>query len=94
MRTACKQNKAWQDKGYNPIRVSVNISPLQLRRWNFISLVKEILEDVELEPSYLELEITENYIMESTEENIEVLEQLYRWGVGLPWTILVRILFP
>ena len=83
LRTACKQNKAWQDKGYSPIRVSVNISPLQLRRWNFISLIKDILEEVELEPSYLELEITENYIMESTEENIKVLEQLYQMGVRI-----------
>lgn len=83
LRTACKQNKKWQDKGYNPIRVSVNISPLQLRRWNFISLVRDILEDVELDPSYLELEITENNIMESTENNIEALQQLYQMGVRI-----------
>ena len=83
LRTACRQNKLWQDKGYNPVRISVNISPLQLRRWNFIDLVQEVLEEVELDPSYLELEITESSLMESLEENIKVLDRLKQAGVRI-----------
>lgn len=83
LRTACKQNKEWQDKGYSPVRISVNISPFQLRRWNFINLVQEILEEVELDPSYLELEITESNLMESMEENIKILARLNQMGVRI-----------
>ena len=83
LRTACKQNKEWQDKGYKPIRVSVNISPIQLRQWDFVNLLERILEEVQLDPSYLELEITENSLMESMEENIEILDRLRQMGVRI-----------
>lgn len=83
LRTACRQNGRWQDKGYNPVRMSVNISPIQLRRRGFISLVEEILGEVELDPSYLELEITESSLMESMEENIGILRRLNQMGVRI-----------
>jgi len=83
LRTACEQNKQWQDKGYKPVRVSVNISPIQLRRWDFVNLLERILEEVQLDPSYLELEITENSLMESMEENIEILDRLRQMGVRI-----------
>ena len=83
LRTACEQNKQWQDRGFKPVRVSVNISPLQLRRWDFINLLERILEEVQLDPSYLELEITENSLMQSMEENIEILDRLRQMGVRI-----------
>lgn len=83
LRTACKQNKMWQDKGYKPIRVSVNISPIQLRQWDFVNLLERILEEVQLDPSYLELEITENSLMESMDDNIEILDRLRQMGVRI-----------
>lgn len=83
IRTACRQNKAWQDKGYDPICVSVNISALQLRRWDFVDLIREILEEVELDPSYLEIEITESKLMESLEDNISILNRLKGMGVRI-----------
>lgn len=83
LRTACRQNKEWQDKGYNPVRISVNISPLQLQRWNFINVIRRILEEIQLDPSYLELEITESNLMESIEENIPILERLRQMGVRI-----------
>lgn len=56
---ACKQNKRWQDLGYEPIYISVNVSALQMEEPGFIQFVKQTLKESRLEPKYLQLEITE-----------------------------------
>jgi EAL domain-containing protein (putative c-di-GMP-specific phosphodiesterase class I) len=66
LRTACKQNKLWQEAGYPPIRVAVNITTQQLNQYNLIDFVKEVLEETKLDPEYLELELTENSIVSNT----------------------------
>ena len=48
-----------------------------------MNLLERILEEVQLDPSYLELEITENSLMESMEENIEILDRLRQMGVRI-----------
>lgn len=58
---ACVQNKKWQDLGYDPIYVSVNVSALQLERVNFYNVVTNILEKSKMDPKYLKIEITETY---------------------------------
>ncbi|MCF6093969.1 EAL domain-containing protein [Microaerobacter geothermalis] len=83
MRTACKQNKKWQDMGYPPIRVSVNISPRQLQRDNLMEMVHNALKESGLQPHYLEIEITESDIMKNPEKNIEMLTQLKEMGVHI-----------
>jgi EAL domain-containing protein (putative c-di-GMP-specific phosphodiesterase class I) len=65
LRTACKQNKAWQDAGLPPIRVAVNVSNLQLKQANFVEIVDSILKETKLAPEYLEIELTENVIISS-----------------------------
>jgi diguanylate cyclase (GGDEF)-like protein len=67
LRTACKQHMAWQRAGLPPVRVAVNVSAYQLRQQNFIDTVKNILEETKIKPEYLELELTENVIISSTE---------------------------
>jgi len=60
MRTACRQNKAWQDAGLPPIVVSVNLSPRQFRQQELPDRVEAVLAETGLAPAYLELEITES----------------------------------
>ncbi len=60
LRRACEQNKHWQQKGFSPLRVSVNISVQQLKQPNLVEKIKEILTETDIEPKWLELELTES----------------------------------
>ncbi len=60
LRTACRQNRAWQDAGLPPISVSVNLSMRQFRQYDLVERVNRALQDTDLAPDYLELEITES----------------------------------
>lgn len=80
--TACQQNKKWQEAGFTPIRISVNLSARQLHV-NLIATIERILEETNLEPWWLELEITEGVLMNNVEEVISVLRQLQAKGVTI-----------
>ncbi|MCY6483022.1 bifunctional diguanylate cyclase/phosphodiesterase [Clostridium aestuarii] len=83
LKEACIQNKAWQDKGYNPIFISVNISVNQLKHTKFYHTVKEILEETKLNPKYLKLEITESGSMENFEEIKYILKKIKKLNVKI-----------
>ena len=83
MRTACAQNRAWQEMGLPPIRVSVNISARQFRQIELVQTVTRILEETGLDPAWLELEITESSIMYDIEAVIRILQELNAMGVRL-----------
>lgn len=83
MFTACAQNKAWQDAGYPPFSVSVNLSVRQFREQNLIELIPRILQETGLEPRYLELEITENLSMHHMEYVLSILQEIKRLGVKI-----------
>ena len=83
LREACRQNKEWQNKGYPPIVVSVNVSSTQFEQMDFVEMVSEILNDVGLDPKYLELEITETNAMDNVDENLIKMEKLKDMGVRL-----------
>jgi len=81
LRTGCAQNKAWQDAGLTPMRLSVNFSARQFQQPTFISDVAQILNDTNLDPRWLELELTESSIMKDPEEAIEKLHELKLMGI-------------
>ena len=81
MRAACLQNKAWQDAGLAPMRLSVNFSARQFQQPAFISTVAEILKETNLDPRWLELELTESSIMKEPEQAIEKLHELKLMGI-------------
>src|ERR1051326_7324545 len=58
MRTACAQSMSWQDAGLTPLRLSVNFSARQFQQPTFITDVAQILKDTNLDPRWLELELT------------------------------------
>ena len=83
LREACRQNKAWQDDGLPPARVSVNLSARQFQQRDIARLVMSVLEETGLEPQYLELELTESAIMRNAEEAVVMLNELHALGIGL-----------
>lgn len=79
--TACKQNKKWQEEGLPPLCVSVNLSSRQCREKNLFQMIKTILEKNQLEPQYLELELTESLAMSNPKEFISLLLKFKKLGV-------------
>ncbi|PEJ58854.1 hypothetical protein CN692_07365 [Bacillus sp. AFS002410] len=83
LRTACKQNKAWQDADLDPVKISVNISSKQFQSPNFVSDVLEILEETCYNAKYLELEITESIAMQDNKNVHEKIAQLKYLGIKI-----------
>lgn len=83
LREACRQAKAWQDAGMRPMIVAINISAVELRAVDFVTSVRAILADEGLEPCYLELELTETFLMEDSKSTVTVLQGLRAMGVHL-----------
>ncbi|WP_243374690.1 EAL domain-containing protein [Geotalea sp. SG265] len=82
MKTACAQNKAWQDEGHPPFNVTVNLSSKQFRRPDLVDRVRKVLEGTGLPPRFLELEITEGTAMRDIEYTIPSLKTLTGMEVG------------
>jgi len=83
LKEACRQNKQWQNKGYPPIIISVNVSVIQFEQTNFVDMVKEILKETGLEARYLELEITERIAMDRVDEKLLKMKELKNMGVRI-----------
>jgi diguanylate cyclase (GGDEF)-like protein/PAS domain S-box-containing protein len=83
LREACRQNKAWQDAGLPPARVSVNLSARQFQQRDIAQLVMSILEETGLAPEYLELELTESTIMRNAEAAVVMLNELHALGISI-----------
>ncbi|MGE5628135.1 MAG: EAL domain-containing protein [Solirubrobacterales bacterium] len=81
IKTACKQNRKWQKAGNTPVRIAVNVSANQLRNQNFVLQIKNILEEAELDPSFLEIEITESAAMNETDDTVKLLNDIRNLGV-------------
>lgn len=83
LNTACTQNKQWQNEGLPLIRMSINVSAQQFNELGFLETVRQALEKSQLEPKYVELELTENTILKKPEETLVILEALKKIGVSI-----------
>src|SRR5207249_2665059 len=63
LRTAWRQVKAWQEQGLPPTRIAVNVSLCQLVRGDLAQLVREVLDETGIDPSLLELELSERGVL-------------------------------
>jgi diguanylate cyclase (GGDEF)-like protein/PAS domain S-box-containing protein len=79
---ACEQNKRWQEAGNIKVPIAVNISVRQFQDDYFVDSVKKSLQQVGLDPQYLELEITES-IMQNFERSVVILNELKEIGVKI-----------
>ncbi|MEG3641069.1 putative bifunctional diguanylate cyclase/phosphodiesterase [Magnetococcus sp. PR-3] len=83
LRTACYQNKTWQDAGLPPLKVAVNLSSVQFSDPELVEEVNRSLAQSGLDPQWLDLEITESVAMEGAESTMAVLTQLRGTGASL-----------
>ena len=83
LRAACAQARAWQSAGVPPVSMTVNLSGRTLSEPGLADTVGQVLRATGLAPRFLELEITENVIMQNAQATVEMLAALNRMGVRL-----------
>ncbi|SMF84395.1 PAS domain S-box-containing protein/diguanylate cyclase (GGDEF) domain-containing protein [Azospirillum oryzae] len=86
LRQACLQIAEWQDRrepGSAPLFMSVNLSSHQLSDPNFVQVVREVLRETGVEPSWIKLELTESAVMDKAEQSIRLLRDLRALGIKL-----------
>jgi diguanylate cyclase (GGDEF)-like protein len=83
LRTACAQNRAWQDAHYPPLRVAVNFSPRQFQMLRLADMVEQVLAETGLDPCWLELEVTEGIMLQNMDNAVTTLHRLSELGVHL-----------
>lgn len=76
-----RQLSEWKQKGIHIKPIAVNLSPKQIRDKDFISYLEKLLAQYGIDPSYLEIEITENVFVENDENTIVFLQKLRNMGI-------------
>ncbi|VEF49421.1 PAS/PAC sensor-containing diguanylate cyclase/phosphodiesterase [Bacillus freudenreichii] len=79
--TVCRQNKEWEKAGLQIVPIAVNISAKRFMQKEFVKSIKRILNESQLEPGFLEIEITETSLMENEELAVEIINQLGDLGL-------------
>ncbi|HTF72687.1 MAG TPA: EAL domain-containing protein, partial [Edaphobacter sp.] len=83
LKTACLQAVAWQEEGLPPVRMAVNVSAQQFYRGDLVGAVREALRETQLQPRWLELELTETLTLDDSETTLNIMHELKRLGIGL-----------
>jgi diguanylate cyclase (GGDEF)-like protein/PAS domain S-box-containing protein len=83
LHSACRQLRAWQDKGLPPILIAVNLSARQFAHDDLLSDIAVALRESNLSPDMLELEITESVVMDNAGKAIRILNELKAMGVRI-----------
>jgi len=83
LKESIKQAKAWHDAGHDTLKMSVNISAVQLLQSNLLGLVDEILEETGFNPEFLELELTESTLMYNMDLAIDILQSFKDRGIKI-----------
>ena len=83
LRTSCAQHRAWREKGLGGMQLSVNLSPVQFRERGIELMVERILQETGLAPSSLDIELTENAVIDNSQTASASLKHLHQLGVTL-----------
>ncbi|MBF0385039.1 MAG: PAS domain S-box protein [Candidatus Omnitrophica bacterium] len=83
IKTACSQAKEWQDTFNTPIRICINISSRQFKNYELVKTIFEALDSNSLKPENVELEITENLLLEDAPRTTEIIKELTDKGIRL-----------
>ena len=83
LRRACHQLRSWREQGVGALRVSVNVSPREFRAPGFLENLAGILEETQMRPGELELELTERGVMQHDRKTFDVLREVKKMGVRL-----------
>ena len=82
LQKACHQLKDWKEQGYRPIKISINLSPQDFLSHTIVEKVKKRLTESDIDPQYLELEITESMAMD-VKNATEMMKELNQIGVQI-----------
>jgi EAL domain-containing protein (putative c-di-GMP-specific phosphodiesterase class I) len=80
LREACRQGGVWQREGFTAIRIAVNISAVELRDKDFVAGVRTVLSETGLAANFLELELTETFLMQDPTGTEKVLRSSGTWA--------------
>lgn len=83
LRETCLQARRWQDQGLEPIEISVNVSSHQLRSPNFVPTLKRILQETELDPRWLTIELTESCLVENIDHTLAQFYAIKAMGAAI-----------
>jgi diguanylate cyclase (GGDEF)-like protein len=83
LRAACSQIASWHDAGLTHLKISVNVSPRQFQQEGFAETIAQILSETAIDPSTLQLEITETSIMQSAGQAVRLLAELKQMGLTI-----------
>ncbi len=83
LKTACAQQRRWHDAGLGPLQLSVNLSPVQFRERGIELLIERVLTETGLDPASLDVELTENAVIENSHAASASLRYLHQLGVSL-----------
>ena len=83
LREACLALQRWRHHGLSELRMSVNMSVLQVLRGDFAGVVRRVLDDTGVPPESLELELTESVLMANAEQTAAKLQAFRELGVSL-----------
>lgn len=83
LRELCRKYKKWIEKGLPPIKISINFSAIQFYEKNFIDNIIETLEEFQLDPSFLIIEITENILLRNTDKVVYDIKTLQSYGIQI-----------
>lgn len=83
LETACRQLKAWHTEGCATVTVAVNMSALSFKRQDLVPQIAAVLAEIELDPKYLEIELTESLLIENSAQVLDKLQQLHAMGIRL-----------
>ena len=78
---ACRQGRVWQQCGPRALRIAVNLAPSQFRLVDLVAQIRRALDASGLDPTLLEIELTETAVMSDAEESVHILEAISRMGV-------------
>ncbi len=83
LRTACQQNKHWQDRGLCHLPISVNVSGEQMMKSDFIEKVKRIIEETGIGATWIEIEVTESIFVIDPEQFLHSISELRKLGLNI-----------
>jgi diguanylate cyclase (GGDEF)-like protein/PAS domain S-box-containing protein len=82
LETACRQGRQWEMQGHH-VRLGVNLSPSQLQSGDLASSVRQVIKDTGLSPALLELEVTEDILLEDDEAALAIFRRIQDLGVHI-----------
>ncbi|CCU73081.1 bifunctional diguanylate cyclase/phosphodiesterase [Thalassolituus oleivorans] len=83
LRVACHQIAVWQNEGFEPMIVAVNISQPTFVAGGLVERLRRLLDETQIDPSWLELEITEGALLEPSTQVLDTINGLKELGVML-----------